>query len=465
MGRNRFIQVNQVHPRVPIRVGTQSLQVFKKKDTTVDWCLRNICSLVTIYCISAKPLLMRRAVAHKETSSLPYKVLGFFLLTRPAGRPWTSVRIFCACPMDSKAEGRQNPVPRKLLAFLLLQVLFATALFSYVRQSSGSGSPTSPSCPETPLQETAILRPPAPQLSSNLTILLWTWPYGIHVPFENCFEVLGVPDCHFTVDRHWYPKADALLVHHYDVYLDAKKLPQEPRPPFQRWVWYSPEPPSKHPVPDFMDNLFNFSMSYRRDSDIYAPYGWLEVLPQPQKVTVPPKSKLVAWVVSNWKPKYVQVRVKYYEELKKYIQVDLYGRGHSPLSGSQLLSTLSQYKFYLAFENSQHEDYISEKVWRNAFLSGAVPVVLGPSRKNYESHIPPDSFIHVDDFSSPRELAGFLQELDKNATRYESYFQWRSRLRSVNYKSWGYQFCKACQALQQKPAIYQTLPELSKWFK
>ncbi|KAM6466865.1 3-galactosyl-N-acetylglucosaminide 4-alpha-L-fucosyltransferase FUT3-like isoform 2-T2 [Liasis olivaceus] len=359
------------------------------------------------------------------------------------------------CPPDAeqssygcsmKSQRWANPtVCWKFLIFVLLQVGIGLILFTYIRSFS------------KPLKED--------EKPLNLTILLWTWPYGIHVPFENCTEVLGVSNCHFTVDRRWYQRADAVLVHHYDVYLDVKKLPQDPRPPFQRWIWYSPEPPSKHPVPAFMDNLFNLTMSYRRDSDIFAPYGWLEVYAQPQEVIIPPKSKLVAWAVSNWKSDSVQVRVRYYEELKKYLQVDVYGRRHWPLPPNKLLSTLSQYKFYLAFENSQHEDYITEKVWRNAFLSGAVPVVLGPPRKNYERCLPPDSFIHIDDFPTVRELAMFLLELDVDEKRYQSYFRWRAWLKPVEYKSWGFQFCKACRALQARPAMYQTLPELSKWFQ
>ncbi|XP_063003045.1 3-galactosyl-N-acetylglucosaminide 4-alpha-L-fucosyltransferase FUT3-like [Elgaria multicarinata webbii] len=365
--------------------------------------------------------------------------------------------------MDPTGPPRKT-VWQKALLFLLLQLAIAAILFTYVRTGSKAGASFSvfPMLVSRSLSGNRSV----PYLgSSGLTILLWTWPYGIHVGIENCTEVLGVPDCHFTADRSWYQKADAVLVHHHDVYLNAAKLPQQPRPAGQRWIWYSPEPPSKHPVPTFMDNLFNLTMSYRRDSDIYAPYGWLELLDQPQEFTIPAKSKLLAWAVSNWKPSYVQPRIKYYEELKKHIQVDVYGRGHVALPGNRLLPTLSQYKFYLAFENSQHDDYISEKVWRNAFMAGTVPVVMGPSRKNYERCLPPGSFIHIDDFPSPRELADFLREVDGNATRYAGYFQWRSWLKPVHYKSWGYQFCKACRGLQRLPSMYQALPELSKWFK
>ncbi|XP_042334727.1 3-galactosyl-N-acetylglucosaminide 4-alpha-L-fucosyltransferase FUT3-like [Sceloporus undulatus] len=316
-----------------------------------------------------------------------------------------------------------------------------------------------------------ILQPPQPLRSSpliektisNFTILLWTWPFGVCSHIEKCSRLLGIPDCHITIERSWYSKADAVLIHHFDLYGNPKRLPQEPRPLSQRWIWFNLESPTSHSVQSFLDNRFNLTMTYRRDSDIYTPYGWMEVLPQKQNVTIPPKSKLVAWAVSNWKPD--SRRVKYYEELKKYLQVDIYGRHRLPLPQDQHLSTLSHYKFYLAFENSIHEDYITEKVWRNAFQSWAVPVVLGPPRENYERHIPPDSFIHIDDFPSAQGLANFLHELDRNTTRYESYFRWRSWLKPNGPTPWAFKFCKACQALQASLVQYQTIPDLSKWFK
>ena len=35
----------------------------------------------------------------------------------------------------------------------------------------------------------------------------------------------------------------------------------------------------------------------------------------------------------------------------------------------------SKYKFYVALENSDCDDYITEKVFRNAFQSGMIPIV------------------------------------------------------------------------------------------
>ena len=50
---------------------------------------------------------------------------------------------------------------------------------------------------------------------------------------------------------------------------------------------------------------------------------------------------------------------------------------------------ISNFKFYLSFENAIHcNDYISEKFWRNALSSGAVPVVFGPHRDDVKAMAP-----------------------------------------------------------------------------
>ncbi|XP_061457798.1 3-galactosyl-N-acetylglucosaminide 4-alpha-L-fucosyltransferase FUT3-like [Rhineura floridana] len=401
--------------------------------------------------------------------------------------------------MDSNVQVNTTTC-RKLLSFLLFQIVFSSIVFTYVRNFTKPEPETTRDITQKPLEwfrnsRLAEKEPsnltyvrnftkPEPETTrditqkpsewfrnsrlaekepSNLTLLLWAWPFGARFDIQKCSKLLGIPDCHITANRSWYSKADAVIVHHRDACSSPKRLPQDPRPPFQCWIWFNLESPSHSPNLGFMDGRFNLTMSYRRDSDIFTPYGWLEVLAQPENVTIPPKSKLVAWVVSNWNPG--SRRVRYYEELKKHIHVDVFGHGRLPLSRDQHLSVLSQYKFYLAFENSIHEDYITEKLWKNSLLSGAVPVVCGPPRKNYERYLPPSSFIHIDDFPTAEELANFLKELDRNTTRYHSYFLWRSWLKPVGLTFWNLHFCKACLALQKKPIYYQTVPELSKWYK
>lgn len=371
----------------------------------------------------------------------------------------SALSVVFADPFMELLEGKISW--KKLLTFLLFSFIFSFCLFASLRQFRTPEPEDYNSYLSTerlPAGSTSML----PKSERMLTILLWTWPFGQRFNFSNCSELFDTPNCHFTTNRSWSQKADAVIMHHRDVYWDRERLARIPRLPSQRWIWFNMESPSHSPNLGAMDHLFNLTMSYRRDSDIFTPYGELQLLSEPQPFSIPPKTKMVAWVVSNWRPS--SHRVKYYEELKKHIPVDVYGRQHLPLSMDMLHQTVSQYNFYLAFENSEHKDYITEKLWRNALSSGTIPVVLGPPRENYEHFLPPDSFIHVDDFASAGELAQYLQELSRDTEKYQRYFQWRRWLKPVLGIGWAMQVCRACHFLQRTEASYHVVPNLSKWF-
>ncbi|XP_075043566.1 4-galactosyl-N-acetylglucosaminide 3-alpha-L-fucosyltransferase FUT6-like [Mixophyes fleayi] len=293
-------------------------------------------------------------------------------------------------------------------------------------------------------------------------ILVWTWPFGDKFPLNECPSFLNISGCFYTDNKTLYSSADAIVIHHRDVCHSKNQLPQTPRPPNQYWVWFNMESPSHSPNLHFMDNLINLTMSYRADSDIFSPYGWLEQNKEEQNFTIPPKTKLVAWAVSNWNPQ--SKRVRFYEQFKKFLSIDIYGRQHKTLPRNEHQQILSTYKFYLAFENSVHEDYITEKLWKNAFASDAVPVVLGPSRENYERFIPKDSFIHVDDFSTAQELATYILKLDSDDNAYRQYFNWRSRLHPSPKTNWQISYCRVCKALKDAPK-HKTIARLGDWYK
>ena len=57
---------------------------------------------------------------------------------------------------------------------------------------------------------------------------------------------------------------------------------------------------------------------------------------------------------------------------------------------------------------------------------GAVPVVWGAPKEDYETVVPPHSCVFVDDFAqNTTELAAYLRYLDQNETAYREYLQWR----------------------------------------
>ena len=50
---------------------------------------------------------------------------------------------------------------------------------------------------------------------------------------------------------------------------------------------------------------------------------------------------------------------------------------------------------------------------------------MGARLEDYEQVSPYKSFLHVDQFSGPKELAEYLLELDKDDQAYNQYFQVR----------------------------------------
>lgn len=295
----------------------------------------------------------------------------------------------------------------------------------------------------------------------DLIILIWMWPFGSKFGFSCAFY--NISGCYLTDDKALYPTAHAVMFHHRNIRGDLQGMPTEPRPSFQKWVWYNMESPSNCGKIAGLNNLFNLTCSYRRDSDILVPYGNLLPISKEDGLftRVPTKQKLVCWIVSNWNSRFK--RVQYYNELKKYIEIKTYGRAFGQyISSEQYVEIMKSCKFYLSFENSIHKDYITEKFFRPLELS-TVPVVLGPPRENYEVHAPGDAFIHVDDFHSPKELAERLRYLDQHPDEYMSYFEWRNSFKAVSGRFGLEHTCRTCHYLK-KQKRFQIVRDLNKWF-
>uniref|UniRef100_A0A8D0H6Z9 Fucosyltransferase n=1 Tax=Sphenodon punctatus TaxID=8508 RepID=A0A8D0H6Z9_SPHPU len=295
-----------------------------------------------------------------------------------------------------------------------------------------------------------------------LTVLIWDWPFHhvLNLSGDVCASLYHIQSCRLTGNRSLYSQADVVVFHHWELQEGMASLSSETKPPGQNWVWVTMESPTNTKALASWNQIFNWVMTYKQDSDIFIPYG--ELVPHlSASMEIPPKSGLVSWVISNYHQ--AQKRAKVYQELAKHLKVDVYGKASKkPLCPDCLLSTISRYKFYLAFENSVHQDYITEKLWRNALLAGTVPIVLGPPRANYEQFIPASSFIHVEDFGSMKELASFLRTM--NSSCYQNFFNWRERYRVKLSTDWRERFCTIC-------AQYSSLPQgklysdLESWFR
>ncbi|KAM4528165.1 alpha-(1,3)-fucosyltransferase 7-like [Odontesthes bonariensis] len=298
----------------------------------------------------------------------------------------------------------------------------------------------------------------------NFTILLWHWPFGRSYSLKGdiCWDLYRVPHCKLVDRRSFYPSADVVVFHNRELIQGNQTLSVDlPRPRGQRWAWMSLESPAHNGNLKQFANIFNMTISYRRDADITIPYG--ELLPKEDKgpaMEESPvnKSSLVCWVVSNYMSHHKRSQV--YKELSAIVPVKVYGQWtKTPLSSADLLSTISHCYFYLAFENSVAKDYITEKLWYNAYQGGAVPVVLGPPRSDYEAVAPNHSFIHVDEFTSVKEMGTYLHQLAEDKKRYTEYFTWKQKWRVKLYKDWRERLCKICSQYSSLPhhKVYSNL--------
>ena len=92
---------------------------------------------------------------------------------------------------------------------------------------------------------------------------------------------------------------------------------------------------------------------------------------------------------------------------------------------------------------------------------------MGAEQKDYRAVAPTDSYIHVEDFRSPKELAGYLKYLDRNDHAYNTYFRW---VGTGIFEKWKEQIlCRACamlhyQDIVPRPRIQKNYTAVSNWW-
>ncbi|XP_060517098.1 glycoprotein 3-alpha-L-fucosyltransferase A-like isoform X2 [Cylas formicarius] len=275
------------------------------------------------------------------------------------------------------------------------------------------------------------------------------------------FQECPVSRCSLTADKSRAADADAII------FKDHFVSPGVPRPMNQIWILYFLECPYHTQSIKFAD-VINWTATYRRDSDVVAPYErWTYYDPEVRQKTqhidyAANKTKKVAWFVSNCGAR--NNRLQYARELSKYISVDIYGNCgplKCPRSDKKCYELLDkEYKFYLAFENSNCRDYITEKFFVNGLGHSVLPIVMGARPEDYQKSAPEGSYIHVDEFSSPEELAAYLHRLDNDNALYNSYFKWKGTGELINTHFW----CRLC-AMMHTPQLPRHYEDVNDWWR
>ena len=206
----------------------------------------------------------------------------------------------------------------------------------------------------------------------------------------------------------------------------------------------------------------NYTFTFLSGSDIRDEFGHFD---KKAKITIEPmdvqrermlKKKMAAWVVSNCQPP--SKRDVYFEELRKHIEADKYsnckGGNRKCYTKDCLTLVAKEYKFYFAAENSVCKDYITEKVYRNSYLLGMVPIVYGGA--NFSQYLPPHSYIDVKDFASPKDLAVHLKKVANDSDLYNQYFAWKRKYIVIRENTQ----CRLCEFVNRKdltPKVYEDI--------
>jgi alpha-1,3-fucosyltransferase len=170
-------------------------------------------------------------------------------------------------------------------------------------------------------------------------------------------------------------------------------------------------------------------------------------------------------VASNCNPK--SQRNLLVDKLSSFIDVDRYGKCGNltcDLKTMDCTNLERSYRFYLSFENSICEDYVTEKVFK-VMQQIVIPVVYNGA--NMTRFLPPKSvslrtmqvksptellsfqFINVDDFKTVEDLAKYLKFLSRNPDEYVKYFWWRKHYEVLGKNNMWCDICRGVNEVQQ----------------
>lgn len=128
-------------------------------------------------------------------------------------------------------------------------------------------------------------------------------------------------------------------------------------------------------------------------------------------------------------------RLQALEMLEKLqVKIDSYGSCHRNKDGNvNKVETLKRYKFSLAFENSNEEDYVTEKFFQS-LVAGTIPVVVGAP--NIQDFAPaPGSILHIKELSDATSVANTMKYLASNPEAFNKSISWKYDGPSNSFKA------------------------------
>ncbi|KAL7732754.1 hypothetical protein ACLKA6_005897 [Drosophila palustris] len=231
---------------------------------------------------------------------------------------------------------------------------------------------------------------------------------------------------------------------------------------------------AQNPLMELSEFYFNFSMSYRLDSDLlWSEYYFstLQTVHRAVKEFEQPDrnfmknvtdhlasvlrfrlqlKNLLAVYMSYEVNDYTDSQGVYLEELRKHMDLNVIQTCHE-------LDECLPYKFMLVFEASACPDFVHSQVYM-ALANFVVPVVI--SSGDISQLVPPGSYVSSDDFSVPERLAQYLIKVGSQPHLYEQFFWWHSKYQLHQIRQ---PYCSLCAELK-KPRRERKPEEFQKWW-
>ncbi|XP_018019851.1 uncharacterized protein LOC108676301 [Hyalella azteca] len=286
-----------------------------------------------------------------------------------------------------------------------------------------------------------------------------------------------VSNCRVIADRSLVRPDDvhAIVLHSWWLLRSPRpvKLPSKREFVNAKMILQTGEAPIRHPG-NFhaFDGLIDYTFGYRRDSDIVktrgsvVPRSWTpttgDVTPLPLASS---KTKMAAWFVSNCHDA-PSGRMKLAMALRRHgVEVDIFGGcGNAtcaPAQDARCYEMLHRnYKFYLSFENSLCNHYVTEKFY-NILKYDVVPVTYGLGHEL--TGAPRDAYVDALDFPDIATLAKHLLYLNANATAYNAYFRWKKFYEVQPHYGRRSALCQLCEVAGGAVPPLRQYPNMAAW--
>jgi alpha-1,3-fucosyltransferase len=187
--------------------------------------------------------------------------------------------------------------------------------------------------------------------------------------------------CKWSCNRQLLNEADAIIFHAYDIQYYQASIPHRSQTKSNAiWILWSDEPPSIINYELFKSYRFNWTMSYKLNSEVsLATYGIFSKREQPWSIDqyqrwineqYQNRTFGALWFVSNCDAKQ---RLEYFRQLQRQSRLHIEGYGRCvdnyPMHWCQRYtqceqSYTSKFQFYLSFESTTCRDYVTEKFYK-----------------------------------------------------------------------------------------------------